>query len=334
MRKKFKDFETQSRYYSGFVLATVFSKQILAISPEAIIRHSRSKPGGFREVQEKQDWQDIPSFKLYIENASEPSVTVLSYSEYMLRGPLNNDYFRNNIPHVIYNLGEQVRQESLSMVTAHASAVLSPSGQAYLILGNKGMGKTSVALALCVSCGYQLIGEDTVLIQFKENKINVCGGAKMCFVRPNIFHCLFPVFGENPDYENVFEKRFSLYPPDYRLRIAEDAVYPLGSVVSVNIHPANNMPTSYPISLRIKEFYRLRENTSRYIRGMVTVLLSDANSASGVFPSLDTTELERMRNKMINCLLNEHIFCYVYGSDIFALAKYLDTTSFGLNNTT
>ena len=102
-------------------------------------------------------------------------------------------------------------------------------------------------------------------------------------------------------------------PEEIGIAIGQDTKG-LSAVVRINIHPFNDRTTIEKGARKIQEVLRLRENFARYIRGIVTPLILDKETVGGNFPSMDSEELVKQRDDMIETIMNSN-FIYAYGNN-------------------
>jgi len=260
-----------------------------------------------------------------IKGSNEPSVQVINSLKYLINGPLDDDSFINQIPHICYCLSERYRQESLKQISIHACAV-EKNEKGVLILGDKGAGKTNLLIALCMNHGYSFIGNDVVVIGGREKPSLVFGNQQMN-VRTDTIRNLNPFFATRinlDDLNNGYETKKSYSTEELGINNCNHEVV-LSQIVRINTHVLNGDYKETPVLSLPTEALRLNENMSRYIRGMTTpLMLSKSGSIKGCFPSQDNPELCNFRNNLIEYLLNEVPFSYISGNDSSNIAEKYD----------
>lgn len=198
----------------------------------------------------------------------------------------------DTLAYVTYTALERVRQQQ-HKVTLHATALHAPDGRAVLLLGAKGAGKTSTALALAAR-GWVHAGDDLVVLG-DDGGISVWPGKPTAAVRipgrplaPKPQHALAP-FAPGPA--------------------------PLGRIVRVAVHPALTAGALTPASpLSVNEQLRLHENLARYISGLPTPLTGVTGVPYGPVWPLDTPALARWRSHLITTLADCR-FDYLHAPD-------------------
>lgn len=253
------------------------------------------------------------------DDLEQPQIEVVSPDLFVIKGLIDSVPFQDRLPYLFYNLAERARQEKFGLLTAHAAAV-SKDGKGILILGDKGSGKTSLMLALCLTQGYKMIGNDSVILGTGELSI-VSGNRQIIVRRPVAERLSLPLKGEPRTDQIGYEAKLSFLPEELGIETCDSV--PVYRIVRVNIHPGNLLPfaVARPFSFET-EALRMWENLSRRIRGVTTPLQLSSAGVGGFFPSLDTPELGEIRNKVVNTLLRQIL--YVSGRDPIHTAQQLD----------
>ena len=169
----------------------------------------------------------------------------------------------------------------------HAGGVVDPDGQAVLILGDKGAGKTSIVLELCRSHGYYLIGGDQVRLSIGDDGgLWVGPGDQQLVVRKSAveaepcFRTLEIDFHQedNPDWETK-----------ERLPLAVNGITPtdrdhkMKSCFKVRIDrtACDSSSGVWPIYARTLFIHEL---IGRHISGQATPFMSDSGRYYGSIP--------------------------------------------------
>lgn len=273
------------------------------------------------EVHKKPDDESV----LFIlkDDLRQPRIEVVSPDLFIINGSIDSNAFRDRLPYLFYNLAERTRQEKFGLLTAHAAAV-SKDGKGILILGDKGSGKTSLMLALCLTQGYEMIGNDSVILG-TQDKPSVMAGSRQINVRLPVAKKLsLPLKEESRRKDQIdYEIKSSFLPEELGIK-ASASSNPISSVVRINIHSDNPEFVAANVPSPEIEALRLSENFSRYIRGIPTPLELSNEGIRGYFPDLDTPELTEKRNDLVNALLTQTPYLYVAGNDPTYTARQLD----------
>ncbi|MFZ3475852.1 hypothetical protein ACODT3_41535 [Streptomyces sp. 4.24] len=208
----------------------------------------------------------------------------------------------DTLAYVTYTALERSRQQQ-RMVTVHATALHAPDGQAVLLLGAKGAGKTSTALALA-DRGWVHAGDDlVVLAEDGEGGLVVWPGKPTAAIR-------------DPHRPLAPKPQHDLQP------FAADPA-PLGWIVRMAVHPSLTTASLTPaVPLSVNERLRLHEMLARYISGLPTPLTGVDLAPYGPVWPLDTPALARWRSHLIT-VLEGCRFHYLYAPDPESAADLL-----------
>ncbi|WUT01516.1 hypothetical protein OHA46_32690 (plasmid) [Streptomyces sp. NBC_00708] len=211
----------------------------------------------------------------------------------------------STLAYVTYTALERARQQR-QMLTLHANAAVTPSGQGILLLGNKGAGKTSVGLALGAQ-GWTHAGDDLTVLAEAGPDLLILPGKPTAAVRP-----------ADPGLWQAPKPLVTLAP---FLR----APVPLAGVIRLTVHPAVPQPQitdATPFSAN--EQLRLHEALARYISGLPTPLTGPAGAPYGPVWPLDDPALARWRTHLI-ARLEQHPYSYLYAPDPQTAADLITT---------
>jgi hypothetical protein len=208
----------------------------------------------------------------------------------------------DTLAYVTYTGLERARQRQ-RMATVHATAVHTPGGRAVLLLGTKGAGKTSTALALA-GRGWVHAGDDLVVLGERDDgTVSVWPGKPSAAVRA-------PARPLASKPLRVLEP-FAAGPA------------PLVWVVRLAVHPTLRTATLSPaVPLSVNEKLRLHELLARYISGLPTPLAGVDTVPYGPVWPLDTPALARWRTGLISRLAARR-FDYLHAPDAETAADLL-----------
>jgi hypothetical protein len=282
--------------------------------------HSLSLFAESSEVHKTPDDESV----LFVlrDDPRQSRIEVVSPDLFIINGPTDSNAFRDRLPYLFYNLTERARQEKFGLLTAHAAAV-SKDGKGILILGDKGAGKTSLMLALCLTHGYEMIGNDSVILGTRD--VSVMAGSRQINVRLPVAKKLsLPLKEELRRTDQIdYEIKSSFVPEELGIK-ASASSNPISSVVRINLHSDNPEFVAANVPSPEIEALRLSENFSRYIRGIPTPLELSNEGIHGYFPDLDTPKLTEERNDLVNTLLTQTPYLYAAGNDPKHTARQLD----------
>ncbi|MET9418860.1 hypothetical protein ABZY03_32665 [Streptomyces klenkii] len=199
----------------------------------------------------------------------------------------------DTLAYATYTALERARQQQ-HKVTVHATAITAPHGRAVLLLGAKGAGKTSTALALARR-GWTHAGDDLVVLgQSSDGTVQVWPGKPTAAVRD-------PARPLDPKPQQAL-KPFAADPA------------PLARIIRMTVHPTLLTASLTPaVPLTANERLRLHENLGRYISGLPTPVSGVAPMPYGPVWPLDTPALARWRSHLIATLAS-YQFDYLYAA--------------------
>lgn len=280
-------------------------------------------PGNFEMLQ---DLAQIISPKLSVQvllgfSQLGSYVESLSNDRYIFH--TTNDTKNNyaNLPHLIYSLGELPRQREQESVTIHAAALAAPDNKGVLILGDKGRGKTTLAIQLGIQHRYRLIGNNLVIVGRDKKEINLVTGTKSLVARVAALKDVSALTNFFIDLNGSGHEQKKTFKPEELGIVRQSCCIPISTVIRVHIHPLEqHAATVTSINEPNTERLRLFENFSRYIRGVSTPLILNNSSVEGFTPSLDDSILSKMRSDLIESILKLN-FQYVSGNFVEAVAE-------------
>ncbi|MFD7580957.1 hypothetical protein [Kitasatospora sp. NPDC059817] len=206
-----------------------------------------------------------------------------------------------SLAYLTYTALERVRQRR-GKVTVHATALVPPDGRAVLLLGDKGAGKTTTALALAER-GWVHAGDDLVVLAEEDGgQVAVWPGKPTAAVR----------------------EPHAPLAPKHVLDLAPFAASPapLGWVVRLAVHPGRTSALRPAVPLSVNEGLRLHELLTRYLSGLPTPLAGVGAVPYGPVWPLDAPALARWRSHLISRLAAGR-FDYLYAPDAHAAAELL-----------
>jgi hypothetical protein len=207
----------------------------------------------------------------------------------------------DTLAYVTYTAMEGLRQWHRK-VTVHATAMIAPHGQAVLLLGSKGAGKTSTALALATR-GWTHAGDDLVVLgETNDRGLTVWPGKPTAALRD-------PARPLAAKPQRVLEP-FATRPA------------PLTWIVRLVVQPALATILTPAVPLSVNERLRLHEMLGRYISGLPTPVGGVAGAPYGPVWPLDTPALARWRSGLLTRLTGCR-FDYLYAPDHATAADLL-----------
>lgn len=200
----------------------------------------------------------------------------------------------------------EAQRQNEGIVTSHAAALVSDNN-GLLIFGERGDGKTSVALALGRAYGYKLLANDLAMIGYNsENQGMIYGGTKIFGLLLSAIRGRFPeLLYLFPDQsQRSWTTKAFVYPQEIGIEI-EDKPQFLSKTFMVHIDSTktDRLCVYKMDDLWVRNY--LYENFSRYLRATALVPFG---ASSGDFldylPSLDTPQFHQNRLQFIKYLIN------------------------------
>lgn len=263
---------------------------------------ARTLPGGWHLAPAGDgDGQGLP----VVEVASgQPAVTCDGGTVRVSLPP--QDAASAGLAYVTYTALERARQQQ-GKATVHATTMVAPGGGAVLLLGDKGAGKTTTALALA-ALGWAHAGDDLAVIgEDQGGQVTAWPGKPIAAVRdPAAPLAPKPLAGLEP---------FAAGP------------VPLRRVVRLAVRPGLAAGLSPAVPLQAGEALRLHELLARYISGLPTPL-AGVGTGPGAVPygpvwPLDTPQLAAWRSRLITALAACQL-SYLHAPDAAAAAALLN----------
>lgn len=234
-----------------------------------------------------------------------------------IRGPLKDIVEAATIPFRAHFMLEQ-QMEKDSIFTTQGAGV-SKEGEAVLLMGKRGAGKTSITLELCRRHHYNFIGNDLVVVGFKRNRGYFFGGARVFTLR------FTTVKYYNTDLQRLFKKspnewtnKIRILPKDLGISIEKGKPE---VIKALYVHLLNDKSAPlYIRKIQDEEFSHmsrlyLYKELSEYIRGVNTPIVQGSQFYIGDYlPSLDRPEYHKNRVKFIDWLMQDIGFYFISGS--------------------
>lgn len=258
-------------------------------------------------------------FELTVElDDAYPEFVVLTDNSYGLRGNVNTPGYINNLPNIVYFISEKYRAEKFGAFTIHAASARNPdNGKSVLILGDKGSGKTSTLMYLAQKFGFEITGNDSVILSSENEKISVLSGTPYLTVRTRVLRDIFGIDTLSDLGVHNHEHKVTLSPTDLNLKVNYQPSE-VELIVRVNLNSKNDFAKS-TVQNKKTEVLRLYQNTSRYITGGIGPLSIDENGIQGYFPSLASPQIFHSMESLVNSMIRFDNFLYLSISDLSQL---------------
>ena len=202
----------------------------------------------------------------------------------------------------------EAQRQRDSMVTCHAAALSASYNNGILLLGERGDGKTSVALALGRNYGYKLLANDLAIVGYNKEvrSATIYGGTKIFGLRLSAIRERFPelLYLFSDQTQRSWTTKATVYPETIGIKV-ENNPQPLKKAFMVHLDSTKTDKLSiYRMDdLWVRNY--LYENFSRYLRATAIVAFG---GKSGDFldyiQSLDSREFHENRLQLIRHLIN------------------------------
>lgn len=229
----------------------------------------------------------------------------------------------SNLLYLGFNFLEKQFGE-IGMCSCH-SACIEKNGEATLLIGEAGAGKTSIAINLCQNYGYSLISNDMTLIGSDGHDLYACGGTKfinlrLLSVKKNMPSLLYLFQNDNKDQ---WTNKVSVMASNIGIK-EEHYVTPVKNVLFVHIDERDKFKVANGDSWRNN--FLLYQNVSSHIRGTAATFVDKKGYPIGYIPSFETEETYEKRRQLINVINTNPNYHYVTGS-LKEVLEYIDGLS-------
>jgi hypothetical protein len=188
----------------------------------------------------------------------------------------------------------------------HAAGVYLPrSERGILILGEKGSGKTSTAISLCIGAEGQLVGNDQVILASSGKAVRLLDGSKDIHIRrtaaiqdPTLMSLVTFTDQKKPNWDN----KKTISPAQAGIDEAQFAPQ-VTDVVQVVIDRTLETTTVLRERRDTQTLLFIAEKISRHIRGVATPIMNNDGVFDAFSPSLDTSETAANRQTLVNTIL-------------------------------
>ena len=229
---------------------------------------------------------------------------------------VNYPFERLNESIIIY-LGYHLLEKQfgeMGLCSCH-SACVSKNGEATLILGDAGAGKTSLAMNLCAKHGFSLISNDRTLIGVDDSGVlQAFGGTKFVnlrrlSVRENMPFLLYLFKNEITD---EWTNKISIMASDLGYD-EEYGTIPITQIVFVHVDSRNQtLKVSNGDSWRNN--FLLYQNLSDHIRGSSATFIDKSGHPIGYIPPFESENAYNKRKAIIDHINESPNYHYVNGS--------------------
>jgi phosphoenolpyruvate carboxykinase (ATP) len=243
-----------------------------------------------------------------------------------LSGPARNFGRGTSLVYLAEYLAACTLAERQGDFLTHAAATYNPETDCSQILfGEKGAGKTTLAIRVCKEGGYQIIGNDQVYIGSNAGIIHTTGGNAWFNIRRTAI--------TSDDYlEQIITTRDSISEKpawNDKIRIAPEQlgiVHKIGKVVVGNIFHVRIDHTQDTLHIApwggIQQNLILHERLGRHISGQATPLQDDAGNYLGSLPLIKHEATMKRRDELVKHISNMGI-TEVFAPDGASATRYI-----------
>ncbi|WP_238141374.1 hypothetical protein [Bacillus cereus] len=190
----------------------------------------------------------------------------------------------------------------------HAAAVYSKvKDKSYLILGEKGSGKTTVSFRLCDEFGLSLIGNDLVRVGYDENgELFTKEGSRWFDVRETAVKadCYMGKLANMIASEslNSWNNKTKILPEDYAIKTNSNQSK-IDGIFNIRINSYQNHFSACKWEGTQRNLI-LHEKIGRHISGQATPFQDDYGNYLGSLPNINYVKASLVRDSIVNCMIN------------------------------
>ncbi|HHQ2480888.1 TPA: hypothetical protein ACSPJ7_005270 [Bacillus cereus] len=193
----------------------------------------------------------------------------------------------------------------------HAAAVYSKTkNKSYLILGEKGSGKTTLAFRLCDEFGLSLIGNDLVRVGYDENgELFTKEGSRWFDVRETAVKadCYMGKLADTLEFKslNPWNNKTRILPADHAIEthLKQSGI---DRIFNIRINSYQNC-FSACVWEGVQRNLILHEKVGRHISGQATPFQDDYGNYLGSLPSIACDQTFPIRDSIVRGMINKRI---------------------------
>jgi hypothetical protein len=213
--------------------------------------------------------------------------------------------------------------KSCSLIIHSAAVFLEKTGKSYLLLGEKGAGKTTLTIYLCKECGFKLIGNDQVRVINNNGILSTREGSCWFDVRKTALKAskyLGNIGIDVADKPRVtsWDNKAKILPGALGIEThCEETV--LGGVFNIRIDPFQDEIISQYWS-GIQQNLILHERLGRLVSAQTTPFQDDVGNYFGSLPLINTKINFAIRDEMVKAFIKNKVI-ELFGSNVELIVK-------------
>lgn len=240
------------------------------------------------------------------------------------------DYFKEGIS--LYYIGEYLAEclliEQDNTLLIHAASVYNPiTDHSILLLGDKGAGKTTVALRLCIEHGYHLIGNDQVIFGLDSGILVTCAGTSFFKIRrtavlsDKLLFRLFSKYFNHPSHFNQasWDDKISIDPGELGIRTCNFSVE-ISEIYYIKADKQEKQICQSIWNDSLASLF-LNEILGRHISGQVACFQSDKGKYFSAMPLINYEKNNRVREQIVKKIFTNNKLYKIIADSPDKLAK-------------
>ncbi len=224
-------------------------------------------------------------------------------------------------------LAECLRASKGGTMLVHAAGVaLEAANEGLVLFGEKGAGKTTIALRLCHELGYRLVGNDQIFLGQGHEGIEMQGGSSDFTVRAtailgdDYLGSLFRDFTPNPA-KSAWNDKLNLDAETLGI-VTEPGPVAVRGLYHVRIDRSQNTIHTRPWE-GLQRNLLMHERLGRHISGQATPLLDDSGNYYGSLPAIELAACLETRDKLASAIFSVGI-TEVFAPDGASAVDYIN----------
>ncbi len=251
--------------------------------------------------------------------------------ELVLSGPVALFGNGTAIAFTAHYMAECLRSSKTGLMLVHSAAICQPDeDNSYVFLGEKGAGKTTLALRLCHQYNFKLIGNDQVFMgPGDDGRLVTHGGNAWFNVRETAVssdsYLAKLVTLESVEYKPAWNNKVRIDPNGIGIGVEKNKV-PVKELFHVRIDHTQKQLQTGPWA-GLQRNLALHERLGRHITGQATPLQDDKGNYLGSLPPVNLLDALRARDELVGLVIKTGITEIFAPSSDSAIEYILDKKS-------